>query len=118
MGKKVAIVGTGAVGGYVGAHMVQAGEDVTFLDPWPEHVEEMRRRGLMSRDRMHHAVDDQFGHPQKGKRQQRREQAQCQVERDDACPGLPNDAKNDWNITEGREAILPIAPEFSPCKHC
>ena len=46
MGKKVAIVGTGAVGGYVGAHMVQAGEDVTFLDPWPEHVEAMRRRGL------------------------------------------------------------------------
>jgi len=46
MGKKLAIVGTGAVGGYVGAHMVQAGEDVTFLDPWPEHVEAMRRRGL------------------------------------------------------------------------
>ena len=46
MGKKVAIVGTGAVGGYVGAHMVQAGEDVTFLDPWPEHVEAMRGRGL------------------------------------------------------------------------
>jgi 2-dehydropantoate 2-reductase len=53
MGKKVAIVGTGAVGGYVGAHMVQAGEDVTFLDPWPEHVEEMRRRGL----RVTHARD-------------------------------------------------------------
>ena len=53
MGKKVAIVGTGAVGGYVGAHMVQAGEDVTFLDPWPEHVEAMRRRGL----RVTHARD-------------------------------------------------------------
>ena len=53
MGKKVAIFGTGAVGGYVGAHMVQAGEDVTFLDPWPEHVEEMRRRGL----RVTHARD-------------------------------------------------------------
>src|SRR5258708_3155837 len=33
MGRKIAIVGTGAVGGYVGAHMVQAGEDVTFIDP-------------------------------------------------------------------------------------
>jgi 2-dehydropantoate 2-reductase len=53
MGKKVAIVGTGAVGGYVGAHMVQAGEDVTFLDPWPEHVEAMRGRGL----RVTHARD-------------------------------------------------------------
>ena len=31
--KKIAIVGAGAVGGYTGAHMVQAGEDVTFIDP-------------------------------------------------------------------------------------
>ncbi len=46
MGKKIVIVGAGAVGGYCGAHMVQAGEDVTFIDPWPEHVEAMRRQGL------------------------------------------------------------------------
>ncbi len=46
MGRKIAIVGAGAVGGYAGAHMVQAGEDVTFIDPWPEHVEHMRRHGL------------------------------------------------------------------------
>jgi 2-dehydropantoate 2-reductase len=46
MTKKIAIVGAGAVGGYAGAHMVQAGEDVTFIDPWPEHVEHMRRHGL------------------------------------------------------------------------
>src|SRR5256884_9372380 len=46
MGPKIAIVGAGAVGGYVGAHMVQAGEDVTFIDPWPEHVEHMRKTGL------------------------------------------------------------------------
>ena len=38
MGRKIAIVGAGAVGGYAGAHMVQAGEDVTFIDPWPEQV--------------------------------------------------------------------------------
>ena len=32
MSRKIAIVGAGAVGGYVGAHMVQAGEDgVRFL---------------------------------------------------------------------------------------
>jgi 2-dehydropantoate 2-reductase len=43
---KIAIMGTGAVGGYAGAHMVQAGEDVTFIDPWPAHVEHMRKHGL------------------------------------------------------------------------
>jgi 2-dehydropantoate 2-reductase len=46
MGKKIAIVGAGAVGGYAGGHMVQAGEDVTFVDPWPAHVEHMRDHGL------------------------------------------------------------------------
>src|ERR1700721_2996302 len=46
MGRKIAIMGAGAVGGYAGAHMVQAGEDVTFIDPWPEHVEHMKRHGL------------------------------------------------------------------------
>ena len=44
--KKIAIVCTGAVGGYAGAHMVQAGEDVTFIDFWPEHVEKMKKDGL------------------------------------------------------------------------
>jgi 2-dehydropantoate 2-reductase len=53
MGKRIAIVGAGAVGGYAGAHMVQAGEDVTFIDPWPEHVEHMRHHGL----RVTHAMD-------------------------------------------------------------
>src|ERR1700755_2022797 len=53
MGQKIAVVGAGAVGGYAGAHMVQAGEDVTFIDPWPEHVEHMRQHGL----RVTHAKD-------------------------------------------------------------
>jgi 2-dehydropantoate 2-reductase len=53
MGHKIAIVGAGAVGGYAGAHMAQAGEDVTFIDPWPEHVEHMRKHGL----RVTHARD-------------------------------------------------------------
>jgi 2-dehydropantoate 2-reductase len=51
--KKIAIVGAGAVGGYAGAHMVRAGEDVTFIDPWPDHVEHMRKHGL----RVTHARD-------------------------------------------------------------
>jgi 2-dehydropantoate 2-reductase len=53
VGKRIAIVGAGAVGGYTGAHMVQAGEDVTFIDAWPEHVGHMRRHGL----RVTHAKD-------------------------------------------------------------
>jgi len=51
--KKIAIVGAGAVGGYAGAHMIQAGEDVTYIDPWPAHVEHMRRHGL----RVTHAME-------------------------------------------------------------
>jgi 2-dehydropantoate 2-reductase len=46
MGARIAIVGTGAVGGYVGAHMAQAGEDVTLVDFWPENVEAIRTKGL------------------------------------------------------------------------
>ena len=46
MGNRIAIVGAGAVGCYAGAHMAQAGEDVTFIDMWPEHVEQMRTHGL------------------------------------------------------------------------
>src|SRR5215218_7266927 len=46
MGQRIAIIGAGAVGGYAGAYMAQAGEDVIFVDPWPEHVETMRAKGL------------------------------------------------------------------------
>ena len=46
MGQRIAIIGTGAVGGYAGAHMVAAGEDVVFVDMWPENVDAMCRSGL------------------------------------------------------------------------
>jgi len=46
MRPRIAIVGTGAVGGYAGAHMAQAGEDIVFIDFWPENVETMRAKGL------------------------------------------------------------------------
>jgi len=49
MGKRIAIVGAGAIGGYCGAWMTAKGEDVTLIDPWPEHVETMRRDGLSVR---------------------------------------------------------------------
>ncbi|VTU22533.1 ketopantoate reductase family protein [Variovorax sp. PBL-E5] len=43
---RVCIVGAGAVGGYVGAHMTRAGVDTILVDAWPEHVEAMRAKGL------------------------------------------------------------------------
>jgi 2-dehydropantoate 2-reductase len=43
---KIAIMGTGAVGAYAGAHMAHAGENVTFIDAWPENVETMKAKGL------------------------------------------------------------------------
>jgi 2-dehydropantoate 2-reductase len=46
MSKRIAIVGAGAVGGYVGAHMTKAGEDVVLIDAWSAHVEAMRQSGL------------------------------------------------------------------------
>ena len=53
MGSKIVIMGAGAVGGYTGGHMVKAGEDVTFIDTWPEHVEHMKKHGL----KVSHAKD-------------------------------------------------------------
>jgi 2-dehydropantoate 2-reductase len=43
---RIAVVGAGAVGGYIGAHLAHAGHDVTLIDPWPAHVEAMRAKGL------------------------------------------------------------------------
>jgi 2-dehydropantoate 2-reductase len=44
--QRIAIVGAGANGAAVGADMVNAGLDVTFIEQWPAHVEVMRRDGL------------------------------------------------------------------------
>lgn len=49
MGKRVMVVGAGAVGGYTGGHLARNGVDVTFIDPWPAHVEAMRNDGLRLR---------------------------------------------------------------------
>jgi 2-dehydropantoate 2-reductase len=46
MPERIAIVGAGAVGGYVGGHLIRLGHDVVLIDPWPAHVEAMRTRGL------------------------------------------------------------------------
>src|SRR5437868_1638302 len=57
MGKRIAVVGVGAVGGYTGAHMVRAGEDVTFIDMWPAHVDEMKKNRLRI---THHEGEEPF----------------------------------------------------------
>jgi 2-dehydropantoate 2-reductase len=44
--KRICIVGAGAVGGYVGAHLSRAGLEPVLVDAWPEHVQAMRERGL------------------------------------------------------------------------
>lgn len=46
MGKHIVFVGAGAVGGYVGAHLARAGEDIALVDPWPEHVNAINRDGM------------------------------------------------------------------------
>jgi 2-dehydropantoate 2-reductase len=46
MSRRIAIIGAGAVGGYAGAHMAAAGHDVTLIDAWPLHVEQMKAHGL------------------------------------------------------------------------
>jgi 2-dehydropantoate 2-reductase len=42
MAKRIAFVGAGALGGYVGGTLAHLGHDVTFIDPWPEQVEAIR----------------------------------------------------------------------------
>jgi 2-dehydropantoate 2-reductase len=44
--KKLAVLGVGAIGSTIGGYLTRAGHDVTLIDLWPAHVEEMRRGGL------------------------------------------------------------------------
>ena len=46
MAARIAVMGAGAVGGYVGGGLAAAGHDVILIDPWPAHVEVMRVSGL------------------------------------------------------------------------
>ena len=42
----ILIWGAGAIGGTLGAYLIRAGQDVTFVDVVPEHVEAINNRGL------------------------------------------------------------------------
>jgi 2-dehydropantoate 2-reductase len=46
MAKRIAVIGAGAIGGYTGGQLAHNGFDVTLIDPWPEHVEAIRKDGL------------------------------------------------------------------------
>src|SRR5437899_3045936 len=46
MDKRIAVIGAGAIGGYTGGHLAHNGFDVTLIDPWPEHIEVIRKNGL------------------------------------------------------------------------
>src|SRR5882724_10717382 len=44
--KRIAILGSGAIGSVVGGMLAKAGHDVTLVDQWPDHVEAMKKIGL------------------------------------------------------------------------
>lgn len=44
--KKIAVLGTGAIGSSIGADLTQSGFDVTLIDQWPSHVRAMKTNGL------------------------------------------------------------------------
>ena len=46
MDKRIAVIGAGAIGGYTGGQLAHIGFDVTLIDPWPEHIEAIRKDGL------------------------------------------------------------------------
>jgi len=43
---RIGIVGAGAIGCVVGGLLARAGHDVTLVDQWPEHVEQIKTAGL------------------------------------------------------------------------
>ena len=50
MSKRMAIIGTGAIGAQVGGRLSAAGADITLIDGWRENVEAMRQKGLTLED--------------------------------------------------------------------
>jgi len=46
MSRRIVFMGAGAVGGYIGGHFARIGEDVTLIDPWPEHIGYIKHIGI------------------------------------------------------------------------
>ncbi len=47
MKPRIAVVCGGALGGYVSGYLAREGHDLTLVDMWPDHVEAIRRDGLV-----------------------------------------------------------------------
>lgn len=43
---KIGMVGVGAIGGLIGGLLAENGNDVTFVDPWQDHVDAINENGL------------------------------------------------------------------------
>src|SRR5438067_1603561 len=50
MEPRIAFMGGGAIGSYVGAYLTRAGYRPTIVDPWPANVETMRDAGVSVTD--------------------------------------------------------------------
>src|SRR5688500_8115322 len=50
MEPRIAFMGGGAIGSYLGAYLTRAGYNPTIIDPWPENVETMRGSGISVSD--------------------------------------------------------------------
>ncbi|MEO7728827.1 MAG: 2-dehydropantoate 2-reductase [Burkholderiales bacterium] len=47
---RLAVLGAGAVGGYIGGHLARAGYRVALVDTWAEHVEHIKAHGIRLTD--------------------------------------------------------------------
>ncbi|MFT5174904.1 MAG: 2-dehydropantoate 2-reductase [Gammaproteobacteria bacterium] len=47
---RIAVIGAGAVGGYIGGYLAQAGYRVCLVDAWADHVEQINAQGLRLSD--------------------------------------------------------------------
>jgi len=45
--KRIGVFGAGAIGGVVGGLLSRAGHDVTLIDTWVEHVDQINKNGLL-----------------------------------------------------------------------
>ena len=47
---RMAVLGAGAVGGYIGGHLARAGYRVALVDAWADHVEHIKAHGIRLTD--------------------------------------------------------------------
>lgn len=43
---RIGVMGAGGIGALAGGLLAKAGHDVTLIDPWPEHIDTIKRHGL------------------------------------------------------------------------